>query len=767
MNESSSVENVSSDENIRSEQNEVMNDTNKLSDTDKLNENQLVNIVKIKKESDGYIKKKRNEKISFDIFFYLHQVYQKHGLYNEDISRFLLYINRRRRKIRSKILFNVKKVGKYISKIYECDDMDELFLELLLLDVEACRCRYLEIKTDVNNLKKPYRAKFSYMRRLKKSVHKMNFLIQTINNFVDKNTELQIKCYNSFIQASYLVEKKKYDECLSKTDEFLKFIKLIKRISLNAHAQTNQKEHHQNENDNKCDKQDMNNKRSSLVYEHDSINLQNESYFSNLNNNLMNSEKAIDITFDYFLSVINSCERTCSYNMKKHRLSYINEKLHEDDFKYTHNNDNIIPSIINNNNNNNNNNINESYCNNISTSDKNYYNLNIQHVNNDIIINLYNVEYKWVQHNNNNNILKIQNIIKNVKKYIEDDYIYKMNIEYNENNIKDLSNNIQIVLDLFKKYDKENIIKFYGDIYSNYYECLRIIHEELITCANNRNNNNNNNNNNNKNSDNSDNSNNNIDNNNSSGDYNKLKEKIWTLLENYFLAQKLYVDIERTILILMKSLLDLYYTNKESKNFHFNKKKKNFGDLIDDMPILHTGIRYADILKQNIEELRNIENKDIFINILQIIKNLKSFCLAFYYALNKKNTEAHVLFDVIKTRNYIYIKKEHMNNIKSPSLLRISILFNRLQDVISLINEKYYFRHLSIYALQVKNKSCQQNQLFQLDNSLFAPKMKQISLNPLHIDMTQMYRTSYLLGHDQQRGERGSLIRGLLRSFWK
>ncbi|ETW43989.1 hypothetical protein PFNF135_01590 [Plasmodium falciparum NF135/5.C10] len=763
MNESASLENESNDEkngdcdnNLLNEKNgdycdnNLLNEKNGDCDNNLLNEHELVNIVKVKKERDGNIKKKENEKISFDIFSYLNKVYQKHGLYNEEISRFLLYINRRRRKLRSKILFNVKKVGKYISKIYECDDIDELFLELLLLDVEACRCRYLEIKTDVNNLKKPYRAKYSYMRRLKKSVQKMNFLIQTINNLVDKNTELQIKCYNSFIQATYLVEKKKYEECLSKTDEFLKFIKLIKRISINALAQTNQNKDNQNDNDQTCYKQVMKDKRASLVYEPDTINLQNELYNSKGNNDMINSEKSIDATFFYFLSVINSYERTCSYNMKKHRLSYINEKLQEEDFKYNYSN-----SIIQNNNiiNNNNNNINEKYCNNITAGDKNYYNLNIQYVNNNIIINLHNVEYKWVQHNNNNNILKIQNILKNVKKCIEDEHIYTMNIEYDENNVKDLSNNIQVVLDLLKKYDMENIMSIYGNLYCNYYDCLQIIHEELITCANNNNNNNNNSNNNNNNS--------------FSNDDNKLKEKIWTMLENYFLAQKLYVDIERTILLLMKSLLDIYYKNKESEDFYFDKKKKVFSDLIDDMPVLPTGIRYADILKQNIEELKNIENKDIFINILQIIKNVKSFCLAFYYALNKKHAEAHVLYDVIKTRNYVYIKKEHMNNIKCPTLLRISILFNRLQDVISLINEKYYFRHLSIYALQVKNKSIQQNQLFYLDNSMFSPKMKEISLNPLHIDMTQMYRTSYLLGHDQQRGERGSLIRGLLRSFWK
>ncbi|CRH00919.1 signal recognition particle subunit SRP68, putative [Plasmodium relictum] len=646
----------------------------------------------VKKGDEENLENVKNEeikgKISFDIFSYLNKIYKKHGSYDEEISRFLSYVKKRRGKLKNKVLFKIKKVGKYMYRTYHTDIIDEKYLELLVLDVELCRCRYIQIKTDMNNLKIPYRAKFSYIRRLKKSLDKINFLNNIINNCVDKNTELQVRCYNTYIESSYLLEKKEYEKCLEKIDEFTKLIKLIKRITINSLIDNQKSEYITKEDDEKYLSNENNNIEKTLVKKSDM---------------LLDEEKRIDEMYDYFLSVINSYERICTYNIKKVNIGNSNEKLQEDDFMENLNTISEHNSSI------------------------TYNRLDIELSDDIIIINVKNVQFKLQE--NNNNILKIKSIIDDIKSVIEDEVIIGLNVDYN---LRDISNNVESVFSFLNDYDVNFIINNYGNILSKYFDCLSIVHEELIKSTN--------------------------ENNKLSND--KLMDKIWNTLENYFLSEKIYIDIERTLLVLMKNLLHVYNSD-DSRNFSFHNKKM-FGDLIEAMPLLHEGIRYADILKQNTDELKSLEDNNIFINILQIIKNVKSLCLAFYYALTNKNAEAHVLFDLIKTRNYVYIK---INNaeIHNKSLLRVAILFNRLQDLVSLMNEKYYFRHLSIYALQVKNKSIINKNLFYVDNSLFQPNMNHICLSPLHIDIVDMCRDSLSINQK----EKSSGFRGLLRSFWK
>ncbi|CRG93795.1 conserved Plasmodium protein, unknown function [Plasmodium gallinaceum] len=661
-----------------------------INDEEKNNEGKLEYIKAEEKNLEIVKNEEMNEKISFDVFSYLNKIYKKYGLYEEEISRFLLYVKKRRGKLKNKVLYKVKKIGKYVTKIYHTEAVDEKYLELLILDVELCRCRYIQIKTDMNNLKIPYRSKFSYLRRLKRSLEKMNFLSNIINNYIDKNTELQVKCYNTYIEASYLLERKKYEKCLAKIDEFTKLIKLLKRITINSILDNQKNENTTKDEDEKYISNENNNIEKSLVKKSDTV---------------VDDEKRIDEMYDYFLSVINSYERICVYNIKKANIGNSNDKLEEDDFTddintiSEHNNGTI------------------------------YKKLDIQLLDNITIINVKNIQFQLQEHNNN--IIKIKSIIDDIKTVIEDEIITALNVDHN---LKDISKNAKSIFNFLNDYDINFIINNYGNIFSKYFDCLSIVHDELIKSTNE---------------------------NNKLSNKDKLMDKIWNTLENYFLSEKLYIDIERTLLVLMKNLFHIY-NHDDSKNFTF-RNKKTFGEIIDSMPLLHEGIRYADILKQNTDELKNIENNDIFINILQIIKNVKSLCLAFYYALTNKNAEAHVLFDLIKTRNYIYIK---INNIEIPnkSLLRVAILFNRLQDLVSLMNEKYYFRHLSIYALQVKNKSIINKNLFYVDNSLFQPKMKEISLSPLQIDMIDMCRDSPLIN---QVNQKPSGFRGLFRSFWK
>ncbi|SCN61160.1 signal recognition particle subunit SRP68, putative [Plasmodium chabaudi adami] len=649
------------------------------------------------------------EKISFDIFCYLIGKYKKHGLYYEEMDRFLAYVKRRRMKLRRNVLNKVKKVGnKYTSKIYEPDILSDKYFELLLLDVEICRARYVKVKTDVNNLKAPYRSKYCYLRRLKKGLDKIKFLINSISKAIDKNTELQIKCYHAYIEVAYLLEIKKYEECLSKIVEFSKLVKLIKRITVNSiTSNVNNTSVDNNNNDMKNGEENLN---ENILVEKSKL--------------FLDEEKRINEVYEYFLSNVNSYERICLYNIKKDNVKKGNEKLQEDDFEEKKDK---VTEI-------------EAYKTDEEKS------LEIDCIDNTIIIHIKNKTYKLINDGTNDSILKIKNILDNdIKTVIEYDEIIKLNQNFNLN--EEIKNNNFILFQFLDNYDLSFLINKYGNIFSLYNNCLSIVHEELVksthgdlaTNLNNQNTHND----------------------------NILMEKVWNNLENYLLCEKLYIDIERTIIVLMKGLYSVLNMNNNLKEFNFINKK-TLDDIVDKMPLLHSTYRYADILKQNIDELKNVENIDIFINMLQIVKNVKSFSLACYYALMEKNAEAYALFDLVKGRNYIYINIDNSEYYNNKSLLRVSILFNRLQDILSILNNHFYFKHLAIYALQIKTKSnIKDRTLFNIDHTLFERKMKQIYLNPINVDMTQIFLEPSLLGKNIQEEKRTSVLRGLIQSFWK
>ncbi|CDU18910.1 signal recognition particle subunit SRP68, putative [Plasmodium yoelii] len=644
------------------------------------------------------------KKINFDIFCYLIGIYKKHGLYYDEMDRFLGYVNRRRMKLRRSVLNKVKKVGnKYTSKIYNPDVINDKYFELLLLDVEICRVRYIKIKTDVNNLKAPYRSKHCYLRRLKKGLKKIKFLINSVSKAIDKNTELQIKCYHAYTEIAYLLEIKKYEECISKIVEFSKFVKLIKRITVNNTSI---------EYDKKNEEENIINLSENIIVEKSKIFLENE--------------KRINEIYEYFLSIVNSYERICLYNIKKDNVKKNNEKLQEEDFEETKDK---ITEI-------------ETYQNDEKER------LQIDCIDNIIIIKIKNKTYKLINDGanggENDSILKIKNILDNdIKTVIEYDEIIKLNKIFNLN--EEIKNNNFILIKFLDNYELSFLINKYGNLFSIYNNCLSIVHEELVKSTHGNLNKNKNN----------------------SNNDNILMEKIWNNLENYLLCEKLYVDTERIIIILMKNLYNVLNMNNNLKGFNFFNKK-TLDDIVDKMPLLHSAYRYADMLKQNIEELKNIENIDIFINMLQIIKNVKSFSLACYYALKEKNAEAYALFDLIKSRNYIYINIDNSEHYNNKSLVRVSILFNRLQDILSILNNHFYFKHLAIFALQIKTKSIIKDKtLFNIDHTLFQRKMKQIYLNPIHIDMTQIFLEPSLLAKNIQQEKKTSGLRGLIQSFWK
>ncbi|CAA9989111.1 signal recognition particle subunit SRP68, putative [Plasmodium knowlesi strain H] len=696
----------------------------------------------------------KENKTSFDIFSYLHRVYAKYGLYEEDMDRFLLYVKRRRAKLKGSILYKMKKVGnKYITRLYETDNVDGKYLELLLLDVEACRCRYIKIKTDVNNLKVPYRSTYSYLRRVKRALEKVKFMCDSVESAVDKNTELQIKCYGAYIQVAYLLEVKKFEEGISKVEEFTKLVKLVKKAMLNEIVEGS-RSFGEGKNDDGEEgvykesqgAESREQRRHSRVNQHIQNDLTENTLMNSKGNLLIEAERKIEETFDYFLSVIHSFERICLYNLKKNKLSTFDEKLQDEELQFPGGKKkSSIREITE---------VNKD----IST----YRKLEILMTENKVQINIEHSTYELKGNGESNqgeyaSLLKIKNVLDNVKNVIPMEEIKNL---YEDMNLREFFVSCVNKEDfpLFKflnSYQANFIVQNYSQAFAKYYECLTIIHEQLIKST--------------------------------GGDKkasissseqggrgkvfneeSKMMEKIWNHMEEYLSCEKLYTDTERTLLVLMKFLFSIYSAS-HLKNFSLGNKK-NFGDIIEEMPMLHTGIRYADILKQNIDELSKLKNNDdIFINILQIIKNVKSFCLACHYAMLGKNAEAHVLFDLVKTRNYVYTKFQQINMIHNESLLRITILFNRLQDIISLVNEIYYFRHLSIYALQVKTKCVPSNQkLFFVDSSFFEQKMIQMSMDPLRIDMMQLCRDSFLLNPDTHKEEeKSSGIRGLLRSFWK
>ncbi|KAI4837284.1 signal recognition particle subunit SRP68 [Plasmodium brasilianum] len=697
------------------------------------------------RSKEKMMKRLTKDKVCFDIFSYLRHIYKKYGLYDEEIERFLLFVKKRRAKLKKKVLCKVKKIeNKYLTKVYETDIEDEKYFELLLLDVEACRCRYIQIKTHVNELKIPYRSKYRYIRRIRRALDKVKFLGTLVNkNSVDANTELQVKCYQTYIEISYLLEMKKYEECILKVEEFTKLIKLIKRITLNMFTNINKERNEEvgitdgignigggggvnqiSTNENSKSKV----VERSIKHTFDGMEKNELMIKSNV---LIEEEKRIEQIFDYFISTVNSYERICTYNLKKNKSSNFNEKRQDE---------NLAEEV---------NNITEIKMSEDTTTCGSK--LEIHCIDNVITIKLKCsiFEIKDCEHNSSSNrssnnsgssiasVLRIKNILEGLKSVVQDEEFTTLNVDVN---IKDITRDDNFPLFKFlKELDINFTINEYRSIFGKYFECLSVVHEQLIKSTN--------------------------ENNKLSND-DRLMEKIWTELENYLLSQKLYIDTERILLVLMKNFYHVY-TKSGSKNISF-VNKKTLKDIVDEMPELHTNIiRYADILKQNIEELKNLENNDSFINIFQIIKNVKSLCLACYYAMNNKNAEAHVLFDLIKTRNYIYIKLNSMQ-IYNNSLFRVSVLFNNLQNLVSIINEIYYFRHLAIYALQVKTKSlANEHNLFYLDNSFFQRKMSYISLNPLHIDMTQMCCEDSLLNPDLQKEEKSSGIRGLLWSFWK
>ncbi|KJP88125.1 hypothetical protein AK88_02242 [Plasmodium fragile] len=710
-------------------------------------------------ENDTAVGKPDKEsKASFDIFSYLHKVYAKYGLYEEDMDRFLLYVKRRRAKLKAKTLYKMKKVGnKYITRLYETDNVDGKYLELLLLDVEACRCRYIKIKTDVNNLKVPYRSTYCYLRRVKRAMDKVKFMNHSVESSVDKNTELQIKCYSAYVQAAYLLEGKKYEEAVSKVREFTKLVKLVKRAMLNEIVQgttrsigEGKKDHAGGEHGDDCGEaqggESPEERKHSRASQHIQNDLTEQNTFMNTKGNLLiEAERRIDETFDYFLSVILSFERICLYNLRKNKLSNFDEKLHDDEL---HIGESSKKSSI-------------KEITDMNKDISTYKKLEIFMTENTVQIKIEHSTYELNGHGDSNqrdysSLLKIKNALDNIKNVIPMEEIEKL---YEDTNLREIMLCVNKEdFPLFKflnSYQANFIVNNYGQAIAKYYECLTIIHEQLIksTGGNKKK---------------------------ASGNGNKqrggslldeddkMMEKIWNHMEQYLSCEKLYADTERTLLVLMKFLFSIYSAS-HLKKFSLGNKK-NFGDIIEEMPMLHTGIRYADILKQNIDELNKLKNNDeIFINILQIIKNVKSFCLACHYAMVGKNAEAHVLFDLVKTRNYVFTKLQQIKMIHNEALLRITIFFNRLQDVISLVNEIYYFRHLSIYALQVKTKCVPSDQkLFSVDNSFFEQKMTQMCMDPLRIDMMQLCRDSVLLNPDAHKEEeKASGIRGLLRSFWK
>ncbi|CXI63945.1 signal recognition particle subunit SRP68, putative [Plasmodium berghei] len=649
------------------------------------------------------------KKISFDIFCYLIGIYKKHGLYFEEMERFLKYVKRRRMKLRRNVLNKVKKVGnKYTSKIYDPDVINDKYFELLLLDVEICRAKYIKVKTDVNNLKAPYRSKYCYLRRLKKGLKKINFLINSISKVIDKNTELQIKCYHAYIEIAYLLEIKKYEECISKIIEFSKLVKLIKRITVNNI--TSNVNNTSIEYDKKNGEENLINLSENIIVEKSKL--------------FLEEEKRINEIYEYFLSNINSYERICLYNIKKDNVKKSNEKLQEEDLEEKKDK---ITEI-------------ETYQNNENET------LQIYCIDNTIIIKIKNKRYKLINDGTNDSILKIKNILDNdIKTVIEYDEIIKLNQNFNLN--EEIKNKNFILIKFLDNYDLSFLINNYGNIFSLYNNCLSIVHEELVksthgdltTNMNNKNSNND----------------------------TILMEKVWNNLENHLLCEKLYIDTERAIIVLMKNLYNVLNMNNNLKEFNFFNKK-TLDDIVDKMPLLHSAYRYADMLRQNIDELKNIENIDIFINMLQIIKNVKSFSLACYYALKEKNAEAYALFDLVKSRNYIYINIDNSEYYNNKSLLRVSILFNRLQDILSILNNNFYFKHLAIFALQIKTKSIiKDRSLFNIDHTLFERKMKQIYLNPLHIDMAQIFIEPSLLAKNIQEEKKTSGLRSLIQSFWK
>ncbi|CAG9477885.1 signal recognition particle subunit SRP68, putative [Plasmodium vivax] len=692
----------------------------------------------------------KGSKASFDIFSYLHRVYAKYGLYEEDLERFLLYVKRRRAKLKGKVLCKMKKVGnKYITRLYETDNVDEKYLELLLLDVEACRCRYIKIKTDVNNLKIPYRSTYCYLRRVKRAMGKVKFMSHSVEAAVDKNTDLQMKCYNAYVQTAYLLEGKKFEEGLSKVGEFTKLVKLVKRAMLNEIVEGTRytgegKKDGEEEKGGSPVASPSEERRQSRASQHTQNELTENTLMNSKGNLLIEAERRIDETFDYFLSVIHSYERICLYNLKKNKLSSFDEKLHDEEVPLRERKKKTSITEM------------TDESKDIST----YKKLEIYMIENTVQIK---IEYSTYELKGNgdslqgdySSLLKIKNALDNVKNVIPMEEIAKLNENFNLREVTSCVNKEEFPLFKFlNSYEANFIVHNYGQAFAKYYECLTIIHEQLIksTGGNKK----------------ASASGTHLSRGNLLHEDHQMMEKIWNHIEQYLSCEKLYADTERTLLVLMKFLFSIYSAS-HLKNFPLGNKK-NFGDIIEEMPLLHTGIRYADILKQNVDELNKLKHNDeIFINILQIIKNVKSFCLACHYAVAGKNAEAHVLFDLVKTRNYVYTKMQQMQMIHNEALLRIAILFNRLQDVISLVNEKYYFRHLSIYALQVKTKCVPSNQkLFSVDNSFFEQKMTQMCMDPLRIDMMQLCRDSVLLNPDAHKEEeKSSGIRGLLRSFWK
>ncbi|GAB67339.1 hypothetical protein PCYB_113590 [Plasmodium cynomolgi strain B] len=696
-------------------------------------------------------------KASFDIFSYLHKVYAKYGLYEEDMDRFLLYVKRRRAKLKGKVLYKMKRVGnKYITRLYETDNVDEKFLELLVLDVEACRCRYIKIKTDVNNLKIPYRSTYCYLRRLKRAMDKVIFMNHSVGSTVDKNTELQIKCYSAYVQAAYLLEGKKFEEGVSKVGEFTKLVKLVKRAMLNEIVE-GERSIGEGKKDDGEDGGGVGGsddgsgggsggggrgrggeaegggspeeRRPSRASQHTQNDLTENTLMNSKGNLLIEAERRIDETFDYFLSVIHSFERICLYNLKKNKLSNFDEKLQDEELQLG---EKKKKSSI-------------TEMTDMSKDKSTYRKLEIFMSENTVQIKIEHSTYELKGSGDSNqgdysSLLKIKNALDNVKNVIPMEEIKNLSEDTNLREVMSCVNKKDFPLFQFlNSYEANFIVHNYGQAFAKYYECLTIIHEQLIksTGGNKKASS--------------------VSGTQQSGgshlnEDEKMMEKIWNHIEQYLSCEKLCADTERTLLVLMKFLFSIYSAS-HLKNFSLGNKK-NFGDIIEEMPLVHTGIRYADILKQNIDELNKLKHNDeIFINILQIIKNVKSFCLACHYALAGKNAEAHVLFDLVKTRNYVYTKLQQIQMVQNEALLRITILFNRLQDLISL----------------VKTKCVPSNQkLFSVDNSFFEQKMIQMCMDPLRIDMMQLCRDSVLLNPDAHKEEeKSSGIRGLLRSFWK
>lgn len=689
------------------------------------------------------IQEKENQEtlIRFNIFSYLNNIHRTHGLMGDEFSRFLAYVKKRRKKLRKKFLPPSIRTEKSIHKIYPTHIDNKKYLELLILDIEYYRCKYIKIKTDVNNLSACYRAKHHFINHLKKSIKRINFLNSTMKDGIDKSTELQITCFNTFVECSYYIEKHMYKNCLEKALDFAKLTKLIKRTLLNAPIENKK----------------LQTEKKTLEVEKNSANKKNgKEKGSNCTSQeskqflYFEDEEKLDDMFKYYLSIVNAYKRACVYILKKLGKSKNKEKLEEEDFSKE------LKEQI------------EEEQEEEAMHDINKL-LGIQL--SDTTENIISTkDGKLTLPESDMTLAKIKTIMEEMTPVIKTEIIEQLDIP---SDLKNLTANFELISQFLSTYDIDFILHNYGKLFSKYFDCLSIVHEELIKTPHKKS---------------------------KTSQKDNMNEQMWNKLELHFLREKYCLDVERALLILLKNLCSIYKEDSmkptkrkdgmesereqnktapenkvpskenrekdESKRtlLHF-RNKKTWNDLIDTFPLLNEGIRYADILKQNVDGLQNMESNELVVNMLQIIKNVKALCSAFYYILVKRNAEAHVLLDQVKTRNYVYLKFKKEN--LSTSLLRIAILFNRLQDVIHLVNEKYYFRHLSIYSLMLKKKVSPINSfLFHADNSALTPHMSQCSLNPMCVDMASMYNIENFMTHNLQK-ERGTGIRGLIKSFWK